>query len=77
MIKIHNDGKGKSESFEAYSDYDVLPGFGQTEEEAVDNYEKNVKDYISVLQSLDYTERIVVDFNGKEVPDAESKLSVD
>lgn len=53
MIKVHNDGKGKHQSFEASAEFNVadsyyhanttITGYGATEQEAIDNMKSAAK----------------------------------
>jgi hypothetical protein len=60
LLKIHNDGKEKHESWEAYcDDIDCERGYGATEEEAVIAYRLNLYkliDTISAVRSLLFTQ---------------------
>lgn len=60
MIKLVNDGKGKSQSWEAEATDVDLPanvnfGVGATQEEAVNDLKARVSDYIEYLQGIDWT----------------------
>lgn len=75
MLKCHNDGKEKKESFEVWDDDDLLEniptGYGATKEEALDNYLKGVEEYkknllkhCRSLRKIKDMEITMVDFNG-------------
>lgn len=66
MIKIHNDGKEKSFSFEAQIVLDNVSAceFGASEEEAVENLKNKVASIIKELQAIDFQKRIQVDCFG-------------
>lgn len=65
-ILVYNDGKERSESWEAYliSDdgYDIMAdGYGYDEDEAIANMRKNLQDKIDKLQKcLHITEKVRV-----------------
>ena len=73
-LKIHNDGKEKYQSFEAWLDeIDCEKGYGATEEEAIkeyigvlDHYSKRVAAACQDLK-LNSFEKIKVDWSGKEL----------
>ena len=69
MIKMHNDGKEKSQSFEAsISDFDDIPTqFGYNAEEAITNLKKEVVKTIKKLQEIDYEKIIMVDCVSKPI----------
>jgi len=57
VLKIHDDGKSKSQSFEAHVDFDFIPyGYGRDEKEAIESFNKNLEAHIdgvnSVIQGL-------------------------
>lgn len=66
MIKIHNDGKGKWQSFEATLDEQgiYLQAYGETEQEAVDNLRKERDILIMNLNNVDFSEVVYVDWKG-------------
>ena len=67
-LKIHNDGKDKYQSFEAWIDgIDCERGYGTTEEEAI-------KEYIGVLEN--YSNRVMIAFQGLKLNSFE-KIKVD
>ncbi len=80
MIHIHNDGKGKRQSFEAsIGDKDEfgnkllagegVTGYGATQEEAIAELKTNVQNYLDSiavkLAAVDYTQTIPTDWQGK------------
>ena len=58
MIKIHNDGKEKWQSFEATCDEQgiYLQAYGETEQEAIDNLRKERDNLIMKLNNVDFSE---------------------
>lgn len=52
MLKYHNDGKERYQSHEFYeSDFnDIATGYGETKEQAFENFKHNVKVHIENLQ---------------------------
>lgn len=67
MVKVHNDGKGKHNSFEAWSDLCHGHGYGQTEAEAIEEYKAIVAKKIEELQGLDFSTTIPVDWRGDPI----------
>ena len=80
MIHIHNDGKGKSQSFEAtIGDIDEfgnkllggdnVVGYGATPEEAIEELKQAVQKHINTLtaqlSAVDYSQTLPVDWAGK------------
>jgi hypothetical protein len=73
-LKIHNDGKEKHQSFEAWVEgIDCEKGYGATREEAIDEYKKELERFwqrVSIARSdlvLGGFEVIKVDWCGKEI----------
>ncbi len=67
-IKIHNDGKEKYTSWEAYSELCMDNAYGRNLEEVLDSYKENIKLKIKLLQEqLDNPRIIMVDFCGAEI----------
>lgn len=65
MIRVHNDGKEKSFSFDASIEVDDLGcAFGATEEEAIRILKEMVEGQIKRLQEIDYTKITYVDCLG-------------
>lgn len=77
MIKIHNDGKGKYMSWEARLECDssvvegspafasfYFRGYGETEQEAVEDLKRLVGAIVENLKAWDYDERIEVAWDG-------------
>lgn len=73
IIKIHNDGKGKHQSFEAWiEDFDIERGYGETESQAISEYHKNVieaSNKLTDLLSLPWSgfKREKVDWKGEPI----------
>ncbi len=75
MLKCHNDGKGKFQSYEVYYDgeypiSEIPRGFGETFEEAYDEYIKNLINYINACNKIfdvDKSSVSMVDWSGKEI----------
>ena len=69
MIKIHNDGKGKWQSFEATWDEQgfYLQAYGETEQEAIDNLKKERDILIMNLNNVDFSEVVYVDWKGDTI----------
>jgi hypothetical protein len=53
-LKVHDDGKGKSQSFRVWCDVypEIADGYGSTPEEARSSYLQNVQEYVSSLNSF-------------------------
>ncbi len=52
-VKVHNDGKGKYQSYEAWvNGVDCNKGYGSTEQEAIDDYFKEIKKEILRLTKI-------------------------
>lgn len=66
-IKVHNDGKEKNFSVDAFIDVSVNTAFGATEEEAINNLKLEVQSVIKELQEIDYTKIQKVDCFGLEI----------
>ena len=73
-LKIHNDGKEKHQSFEAWIDgIDCEKGYGATEQEAVEEYKRELKKFsmrVTVAMQdmeLGSFEAVKVDWSGKEI----------
>jgi hypothetical protein len=68
IVKLHNDGKEKYQSFGASldeSDSDVyLEGYGATKEEAIEALKERVLLKIEEMKNIDYDNVIVVDCLG-------------
>lgn len=77
MIKIHDDKKGKHQSFTAqhhltdsifssngHIDFDLI-GWGENEEEAITNLKAATNTLITTLHSEEYTKTIEMDYMGK------------
>ena len=69
MIKIHNDGKEKCQSFEATWDEQgfYLQGYGESEQEAIDNLKKERDILIMNLNNVDFSEVVYVDWKGDTI----------
>jgi hypothetical protein len=74
MLKVHDDGKNKIESFEVWDDsmIEIDRGYGRTEEEAFSNYKKNVASHYKLAKS--HFHRVLVnpvltkvDYAGREI----------
>jgi hypothetical protein len=73
-LKIHNDGKEKLESFEAWIEgIDCEKGYGATKLEAIEEYKRELKRFsmrvTAAMQDMeleDY-EAVNVDRSGKEI----------
>ena len=73
-LKIHNDGKEKYQSFEAWVDgIDCNNGYGATEAEAIEEYKRELKKFsmrVTVaMQNIELGsfEAVKVDFAGREL----------
>lgn len=72
-IKIHNDGKEKVMSFEASLEHQHLGlGFGETEEEAINDLKVGVETLLKELQNLDYSQIEYVDCFGNPLKKREN-----
>ena len=73
MLKHYNDGKEKYQSHEVYDDElpDLMRGYGETYEEARQEFKKNVADYMQKIEiyynRFDSQEVVKVDCVGKPV----------
>ena len=69
MIKIHNDGKEKWQSFEATWNEQgfYLQAYGETEQEAIDNLKKERDILIMNLNNVDFSEVVYVDWKGDTI----------
>ena len=69
MIKIHNDGKGKWQSFEATWDKQgfYLQAYGESEQEAIYNLRKERDILIMNLNNVDFSEVVYVDWKGDTI----------
>lgn len=69
-IKLHNDGKEKSFSFEASID-DACVGtvFGDSKESAIEALKQDVNSLIKKLQNIDYNDILEVDYAGNPLED--------
>ncbi|MHC4621210.1 MAG: hypothetical protein ACYTEQ_25970 [Planctomycetota bacterium] len=77
MIKIHNDGKGKDQSWEARLDFQEFRGdqsrnfdaigYGATEEEAIAQLKDCVAEVVKTLSGWDYGNKTVVAWDGTPV----------
>lgn len=73
-IKIHDNGKGKHESFCAYMEEDsglsediVFVAHGESKEEAIKNLKELVVERVNSLQVLDYRKTMEVDSLRRQV----------
>ena len=73
-LKIHNDGKEKYQSFEAWVDgIDCNNGYGATEAEAIEEYKRELKKFLMrvtvAIQNIELGsfETVKVDFAGREL----------
>ena len=66
-LKIYNDGKGKSQSFEAFTDVFDCRGYGETEEEAIAEYKRLLSEHVNKLVTIDFDDKVYVDFLGYEI----------
>jgi len=73
-LKIHNDGKEKYQSFEAWVDgIDCNRGYGATEAEAIEEYKRELKIYSTrstfAIQNIELGsfETVKVDFAGRQL----------
>jgi hypothetical protein len=67
-VKLHNDGKEKNFSFDAMLTNTINPiGYGANDAEAIAELKKSVDRYIKELQSIDYNDVILVDWNGNPI----------
>ena len=69
MIKIHNNGKEKQQSFEATWDEQgfYLQGQGESEQEVIDNLKKERDILIMNLNNVDFSEVVYVDWKGDAI----------
>lgn len=77
ILKIHNDGKEKYQSFEAWIDgIDCNKGYGATEAEAIEEYKRELKIYsmrvtvaMSFMQNMELGsfEAVNVDWSGEVI----------
>jgi SHS2 domain-containing protein len=68
MIKVHNDGKGKYQSFEAYITGDIdIRGYGETEEEAITELKYKLDELIHTISNTDFNLIQYVDCKGDEI----------
>jgi len=74
QVNIHNDGKQKRQSYEAYLDGKAsnIVGYGASEAEAVENLKIEVANYIMLLQTIDYSNTVQVDCSGEPLFDREN-----
>lgn len=76
-IKIHNDGKGRHQSFEAYitdtigCNYVQIAGYGASEQDAINDLTLAIKTYVEGVNTLvnDYMDanKVYVDYNGNKI----------
>jgi len=74
ILKIHNDGKQKHQSFEAWLDeIDCERGYGSTQEQAISEYKRELdshqKKIFAAAQDLagDSFETLMVDWRGQSI----------
>ncbi len=67
QIKIHNDGKEKCESFEAYLELPIVCEFGSTQEEALEKLRYKIGSLIDELNEMQFNNIVHVDCFGKPV----------
>lgn len=67
IIKIHDDGKGRCQSFEAYTDVFPTKGYGETEEEAVEEYKTLLDAHTTKLGAINFSNRLAVAWDGTDL----------
>ena len=74
IVKVHNDGKEKCQSFEAWiDDIDCERGYGPTAHAAIQEYEQKLNNYQARLAvaclclESEQFETIEVDYSGREI----------
>lgn len=67
-VKLHNDGKGKYQSYEMYLDSrHALYGYGKDEAEAKEGLKASIDAAIVELQNLDLDNPEIVDYKGDPI----------
>lgn len=73
VIKVHNDGKEKYQSFKAWCDEypEIEAGYGETFEKACDEYYENAEKYmleaIRINNDIKSCRRILTDYKGDPI----------
>ena len=87
MIRVHNDGKGKWQSWEADLDEDSwdlwtsgsapnMVGYGEDEAEAIEDLKKGVAYCIKHLQEIDYSKRIYVGYDRTPLKGEKERIEI-
>lgn len=75
-ITVHNDGKGRDQSFEARCRIlDIEDGYGSTQEEAIDELKENVNKKLNQLKSIDFTKITEVAWDDTPIKEYLKKLN--
>lgn len=65
-VLVHNDGKGKYQSFSAWAEnVDANIGYGATKEEAIEDLKNNVLQLSEQLKKINFEDIIMVDYFGR------------
>lgn len=74
-IKIHNDGKGRPYSFQAYLEYPETYNLGgENEEKALEALQEEVSKIIAYYNSIDYSNIEYVDCLGNKLQELKNKV---
>ena len=63
-VQIHNDGKGKHNSYAARLSALALCGFGATQEDAIQDLKRLAKGLVASIRHVNYDDVTMVDWNG-------------
>lgn len=74
VLKVHNDGKEKIQSFEVWDDSipDIDRGYGRTQTEALVSYQQNFEEYLRFVNDqyrklVQNNNPVKVDWMGREI----------